>query len=78
MAGEIVLEGLSESPLMSNSVVDTTGGSIHIEGDLGRISGDGFIIGSKVDNIDELRENLWFELKTTDLNGTENEGILFR
>lgn len=58
--------------LMSNSVVDHTGGSIHIEEDLGRISGDGFIIGSKAENIDELRDNLWFELKTTDLNSAEN------
>ena len=62
----------AQRTLMSSSVIDYTGGSIHIEEDLGRISGDNFIIGSKVDNIDELRENLWFELKTTDLNSDEN------
>ena len=57
--------------LMSNSVVDQTGGTIHVEGDLGIISGDGFIIGGKVASIDELKGNLWFELKTTDLHGKE-------
>ena len=57
--------------LMSNSVVDQTGSTIHVEGDLGTMSGDGFIIGGKVASIDELKENLWFELKTTDLHGKE-------
>ena len=65
------LEDEAQRTLMSNSVVDFTGGTIHIEGDLGRISGDGFIIGGKVKSIDELQQNLWFELKTTDLNGEE-------
>ncbi|MBR2894976.1 MAG: hypothetical protein IKC03_04885 [Oscillospiraceae bacterium] len=58
--------------LMSNSVVDQTGGTIHVEGDLGIISGDGFIIGGKVASIDELKGNLWFELKTTDSEGKES------
>lgn len=58
--------------LMSNSVVDQTGSTIHVEGDLGTMSGDGFIIGGKVASIDELKENLWFELKTTDSEGKES------
>lgn len=57
--------------LLSNSVVDQTGGTISVEGDLGKGAGDGFIIGNKVEKIDDLKENLWFELKTTDLNGNE-------
>jgi len=57
--------------ILSNSVVDQTGGTISIEGDLGKGAGDGFIIGNKVGKIDDLKENLWFELKTTDLNGNE-------
>ena len=52
-------------------IVDQTGGPISIEGDLGKGAGDGFIIGNKVEKIDNLKENLWFELKTTDLNGNE-------
>ena len=57
--------------ILSNSVVDQTGGTISIEGDLGKGAGDGFIIGNKVEKIDDLKENLWFKLKTTDLNGNE-------
>ena len=26
----------------------------------------------KTKSVDDLKENLWFELKTTDLNGAEN------
>ena len=58
--------------LMSNCVVDQTGSTIHVEGDLGTMSGDGFIIGGKVASIDELKGNLWFELKTTDSEGKES------
>lgn len=65
------LEDEAQRTLMSNSVVDFTGGMIHVEEDLGQMSGDGFIIGGKVESIDELQENLWFKLKTTDLNGEE-------
>ena len=57
--------------LLSNSVVDMTGGSVNVNGALGRISGDGFVIGNKVEDIDELKENLWFELSTTDISGAE-------
>lgn len=59
------------SVILSNSVVDQTGGTISVEGDLGKGAGDGFIIGNKVEKIDDLKENLWFELKTTDLTGNE-------
>lgn len=42
---------------------------INISGEVGKISGD--II--KKAEIDELKNNLFFELKTTNLNGEENE-----
>lgn len=32
----------------------------------------GFIVGNKIDEIDELKNNLCFELKTVDTNGQEN------
>ena len=53
--------------ILSNSVIDQTGDAVSINGDLGKIAGTN-IIGREVESID----NLWFELKTTDLNGTEN------
>ena len=42
-----------------------TGGTLNIEGDLGRISSE-FVLS------DDLEGNLWFELKTTDMSGKEN------
>lgn len=58
--------------ILSNSVIDQTGGSVNVDGDLGSISGQGIFIGNKFEIIDELKEHLWFELKTTDSNGKEN------
>ena len=57
--------------IMSNSVIDQTGNSICIEGDLGKISGESVLIGNKIESIEELHENLWFELKTFDVYGME-------
>jgi len=57
--------------ILTNSVIDKTGGSVDVNGDLGSVSGDD-IIDIKIANIDEMIENLWFELKTKDLNGKEN------
>ena len=56
---------------MSNSVIDQTGDSICIEGDLGKMSGASVLIGNKIESIEESRENLWFELKIIDLSGKE-------
>lgn len=60
--------GNERETLMSNSVVDKTGRTIGVSGDMGQVTGD--II--RDSNIDKLVDNLWFELKTTDLNGQEN------
>ena len=57
---------------MHNSVVDQTGSTINVAGDLGKMSGDDIIIGSRVENASELANNLYFELNTTDLNGNQN------
>ncbi len=58
--------------IMHNSVVDQTGGTININGDLGKMSGEDIIIGNKLENINELNNNLYFELNTTDLNGEQD------
>ena len=58
--------------ILSNSVIDQTGGSVNVGGDLGKASGKGIITGNKVKSSEELKENLWFELKPTDLEGKEN------
>lgn len=53
---------------MSNRVEDKTGGAINISEDIGKITGDILI----PDDIDNLVDGLWFELKTVDLDGEEN------
>lgn len=57
--------------LLSSRVIDQTGGSVNVGGDLGKTSGTGIIIGNKATSMEELKENLWFELNTTDLDGAE-------
>ena len=59
--------------IRSTSILDQTGnGAVNISCNLGRTSGENIndIIGNI--SIDELKQNLWFELKTTDINGKEN------
>ena len=53
--------------IMSNSIIDKTGGTVNINGDFGRVGGTN-LFGMANREVD----NLWFELKTTDLNGAEN------
>lgn len=53
--------------IMSNSVVDQTDGSVNVNGELGKIVGVD-IISKEIESID----NLWFELRTTDVDGEEN------
>ncbi len=57
-----------ERVLLSNSVTDMTGGTVSIAGDMGKRSGD--IITEE--EMDELENNFYFELRTTDLDGGES------
>lgn len=58
--------------IMHNSVVDQTGGSINVTGNLGRIAGKDILIGNKAENVSDLTDNLYFELITTDLSGKQD------
>ena len=58
--------------ILSNSTVDMTGGTLSVNGDLGRASGNGILIGKKIKAAEDLEQLLWFELITTDLSGKEN------
>lgn len=55
--------------LLSNRVVDMTGGTIHLSGDAGKISGGGTVIRAPTD---ELQNNLFCELETTTLDDEKN------
>ena len=58
--------------ILSNSTVDMTGGTLSVNGDLGRASGNGILIGNKIKSAENLENVIWFELITTDLSGKEN------
>ena len=57
----IYVDGEEDSILLSHAVADQTGGTIDVSGNILR---DG--------DADKLADNLWFELKTTNLSGEEN------
>ena len=58
--------------ILSNSTVDMTGETLNVNGDLGRASGNGILIGNKIKSAEDLQDVIWFELITTDLSGKEN------
>ena len=58
--------------ILSNSTVDMTGGTLNVNGDLGRASGNGILIGNKIKSAEDLENVIWFELITTDLSKKEN------
>ena len=58
--------------ILSNSTVDMTGGTLNVNGDLGRASGNGILIGNKIKSAEDLEDVICFELITTDLSGKEN------
>ena len=58
--------------ILSNSTVDMSGGTLSVNGDLGRASGNGILIGNKIKSAEDLENVIWFELITTDLSGKEN------
>ena len=64
----IYINGSEKEILLSNGADDQTGGTIDVSGNIGKISGD--IL--RDSDADKLTDNLWFELKTTNLNGEES------
>ena len=58
--------------ILSNSTIDMTGGTLNVNGDLGRASGNGILIRNKIKSAEDLEDVIWFELITTDLSGKEN------
>lgn len=56
--------------ILSNSIDDQAGISIQVETNLGKISGPN-IISESVEKIDDIEENLWFELTIKYKNGEE-------
>lgn len=67
-----VLRNGEKRVVLSGSVVNESGDPLSINRALGKVSGNSIFIGHKVNNVEELIENLWFELKTIDTVGKEN------
>lgn len=63
-----IQSGSDDIVLLSNNVTDMTGGTIGVAGEVGKIAGDVLKSAEK----DDLQNNLYFELKTTNLSGEEN------
>ena len=66
------ISGSEKNVILSNSVVDTTGGTVNVSGDLGQISGGSTLRRIKIDDTNDLNGTLYFELTTKDKYGTEN------
>ena len=63
------MSGNEQKTLLSNSVIDETGTGVEISGQTGRIAGD---VISRA-QIDDLKNGLFFELKTTSSNGEQHQ-----
>lgn len=57
--------------ILSNAVTDMAENSVNVTGDLGKISGSEALLSTKIDDVEELQNNLYFDITTTNLNGEE-------
>ncbi len=67
-----IQNGNDKKVLLSGGAADETGMAVSLAGETGKISGE--IISAA--EADEIKNNLYFELKTTDADGGENEYLL--
>ena len=58
--------------LLSSKVIDLTGETVDFSGEVGSISGDDVLTQNKIDEIDDLRYNLYCDLSVTNKDGTES------
>ena len=63
----IYINGNKKDPLLSKNVNDHTGGTLNVNGKIGIISGDVF----KENELNQLNEGLWLELKTINMDGKQ-------
>lgn len=65
-----ILEDGKKKTVMSNSLIDQTGGKVKLDGDdLGKISGDDVVTGYNNDSTENLMKNLFFEIETVGADG---------
>ena len=66
------MSGSEKDIILSNSVVDMTGGTVNVSSDLGQISGESTIRRINIDDANDLENTLYFELAVKDKNGKES------
>lgn len=65
-----ISENGQKKTVMSNSLVDQTGGKVKLDGDdLGKISGADVVTGYEFDNTESLTNNLYFEINIVGADG---------
>lgn len=67
-----IMAGDEKDVILSNGMVDMTGDTVNVSGDLGQISGDSAIRRIKIDGTSDLKNILYFELTAKDMDGNEN------
>lgn len=64
-----IMSGKDKNVILSNNVEDMTGGTLNFLCDLGKTAGDNTVISGKIDDDNDLNNNLYFELVTIDTEG---------
>lgn len=67
-----ILSGDEKDVILSNCIIDRTGGAVNAPSSLGKLSGESIIRRTKIDGASDLKNSLYFELATKDKNGKEN------
>jgi len=67
-----VLDNGEEKNVMTNRIIDKTGGNVVLDGDdLGKMSGPDAVTGYDNDSAEKLMKNLFFEIKIVNADGEE-------
>lgn len=64
-----IMSGSENVAISSNMIENLTGGTVQVPGGLGKLSGDGIITSTKIKDVDDLKNNLYFELTTMNKDG---------
>ncbi len=67
-----IMSSNGKKVILFNRVEDLTGGTVNVSSDLGQVSGDGILSGTKIDDTSDLENNLYFELTAVDTAGEKN------
>ena len=64
--------GDKKSVIISDGILDKTENVVEVGGGLGQAAAEDVLLDYSIKNVRDLKDNLWFELKTMDVDGNEN------